>query len=132
MNTRHIKKSAAQSRKHNWGETTILHTIGNVETRLLLIRPGERTSHHAHQIRTELQIPIFGITAIVEPGAKMIELPGGLKAYLIPPGVFHQFIAANHGPGIVLSIVFGRVENDRLYEGDRPSVSGIQMRPTYG
>lgn len=103
-----------ERRAHRWGETLVLDRYGDVEVRVLYLRLGERTSVHTHAVRTEFQIPLFGVTAIVGPGAEVIELPGGRKAYLIPPGVLHGFCASCDRPGMVLSITFGRIENDRL------------------
>jgi len=101
-------------RKHKWGETLVLFRYGDVEVRILYLRPGQKTSEHAHACRSELQIVVCAITATVGPGAGVIELPGGRQAYFIPPGVLHGFCAACDRPGIVLSITFGRIENDRV------------------
>lgn len=100
-------------RRHAWGRTLVLFRNDFAEMRLLLLDRDTATSHHAHAHRTELQIPLSGIVAQVDALATRIALPGGRWAYLIPPCSFHQFATMPGESGIVISITFGRTDNDR-------------------
>lgn len=109
-------------RRHAWGRTLVLFRNDFVEIRLLLLGRDTATSHHAHAHRTELQIPLSGIVAQVDALATRIALPGGRWAYLIPPCSFHQFATVPGESGIVISITFGRTDNDRFQGVDDEKV----------
>lgn len=100
-------------RPHTWGRTAVLYRDDFAEVRLLLLDPDKTTSLHAHALRTELNIPLCGIVAQVDDSAPRIELPGGRCGYLIPPLSRHQFLTLPGMPGVVFSLTFGRVDQDR-------------------
>ncbi len=102
-----------ECRGHTWGETRVISRCGDEEARILWMRPGQRTTIHAHQFRTEFQIPLAGVIATVGPGVEVLHLSGGHRAYLIRPRVLHGFCAPCDRPGMVLSLTYGRIENDR-------------------
>ena len=81
---------AIGGRGHDWGLTTI------------------NGRNKAVEVRSELQMPICGVTTVVDHAAQMVSLPDGRCAYLIPPKSYHQF-QAREAPGILLSVTLNHL-----------------------